>query len=269
MATQNTFNTNPSFADYAAVLSPTMFNIAQSFTKPDKFNYVSPSSLYSSNKNASAALNILNNRRYDPTQALYRNMQNANIAKYNARNLNTNSGANQAYDIMMATNRMGQDADILDKTSQINNQYQGDYANALMQSGAQESAQESQAKQMANQYNAQQNLYNLQSKAAKSGMLGTGLSQLSNFIQTGMRDKKQEYMDKIRSAIMLESLRQQGLLKGDNSSFSDMLSNYFGYQAPDYTNLVLPNDISTFNSTISNPTYSTPLPSNLAKMYVK
>ena len=269
MATQNPFDTNPSLADYAAVLSPTIFNIAQSFTKPDKFNYISPNSLYSPNKNAGAALDILSKRKYDPTQALYRNMQNANMAKYNARNLNTNSGANQAYDIMMATNRMGQDAELLNQTQQMNNQYQGDYANALMQSGAQDAAQESQAKQAATQYNAQQNLYNLQSKAARNNMLGAGLSQLSNFTQTGMRDKKQEYMDKIRSAVMLESLRQQGLLKGDNSNFSDMLSQYFGYQAPDYTNLVLPNNIQSFNSTISNPTYSTPLPNNLAKMYVK
>ena len=205
MATQNPFDTNPSLADYAAVLSPTIFNIAQSFTKPDKFNYISPNSLYSPNKNAGAALDILSKRKYDPTQALYRNMQNANMAKYNARNLNTNSGANQAYDIMMATNRMGQDAELLNQTQQMNNQYQGDYANALMQSGAQDSAQESQAKQAATQYNAQQNLYNIQAKASRLGALGSGLSQISNYVQSKSRDARQDQTDKIRTLIMLRA----------------------------------------------------------------
>lgn len=275
MATQNPFDTNPSLADYAAVLSPTIFNIAQSFTKPDKFNYISPNSLYSPNKNAGAALDILSKRKYDPTQALYRNMQNANTAKYNARNLNTNSGANQAYDIMMATNRMGQDAELLNQTQQMNNQYQGDYANALMQSGAQDAAQESQAKQAATQYNAQQNLYNMQSKAAKQNALGAGLTQLSNLTQSRMRDRSENEMKRFQAAMWLQSLVEQGKLPGNRNSMQDMVNRFIvpqlGYnpfENTDYstTNASLLAGISPFTPNLS---YSTPMSSALANTRVK
>ena len=273
MATNNSFNPNPSLADYAAILSPTIFNIASSFAKPDKFNYISSNSLYSPNKNAGAALETLRQRKFDPTSVLYRNLQNANIAKYNARNLNTNSGANQAYDIMTAANRMSQDADTLSKTQELNNQYLGDYANALGQYGAQDAAQESQAKQAANQYNAQMNLYNMQSRAAKQNSMNAGLSQLSSFIQNKMRDQRETDVNKMQAAMWIQSLIEQGRVPGDRDSMSNLIQRYIvpqlGYNPFASQSEDLTIGIPRFNRSIKNPSYSTPLPTNLANTIVK
>ena len=136
------------------------------------------------NPYTNAALNTLGRRRYDirPTiNAIRRGMASNNYAM--SQN-NTNTGANLAFRLQNAVNTNNAINTAYAQAAEMNNTYAADYAKALDGLG-QEYVQ---ARNTAIDQNAR-------SRAQARNINRAGLSQLSNYAQTRLRDRNQRLSD--------------------------------------------------------------------------
>ena len=136
------------------------------------------------NPYSNAALNTLGRRRYDirPTiNAIRRGMASNN---YDMSQNNTNTGANLAFRLQNAINTNNAINTAYAQAAEMNNTYAGQYADVLNTIG--------------NQYVDARNRaieQNAQSRAIARNINRTGLSQLSNYAQTRLRDRNQRLSD--------------------------------------------------------------------------
>lgn len=173
-------------------IAPALMNVASSFGKTDKMHSVSPEELYTANPYESQALSMLGKRRLNMQPMLQKNVDNAAIARYNARQAGIGG---RTYDLATAASKMKADQDVLARYNDAQNQYLSDYANALSQFGGQRAQGLTQAKQAALSANRQAQDYNARVQAAKQNLLSTGLSDISKYTQMKQRNAQQDYID--------------------------------------------------------------------------
>lgn len=161
------------FTDIAA-LAPTISNM---YAKPETFN-----ATY--NPYESQIRQTMANRKFDISSAKRAIRENRSISNYNAANYNPNTGANLAYRLQSQIAANKAIADLYSTASNVNNQYAGEYANALNNLGQ----QRVQATNMAVYMNAK-------SRAAARNIQRTALSQLSQYAQNKQLMKNQKSRD--------------------------------------------------------------------------
>lgn len=161
------------FTDIAA-LAPTISNM---YAKPETFN-----ATY--NPYESQIRQTMANRKFDISPAKRAIRENRSISNYNAANYNPNTGANLAYRLQSQIAANKAIADLYSTASNVNNQYAGEYANALNSLGQ----QRVQATNMAVYMNAK-------SRAAARNIQRTALSQLSQYAQNKQLMKNQKSRD--------------------------------------------------------------------------
>lgn len=138
------------------------------------------------NPYATSISNAMRRRRYDISPAIEDLNRNRATSNYNASQINTSTGANLAYRLQSAVNTDRAIASLRSQESNVNNQYLGDYANAMNSLGQ----QWVNATNMANEANAQ-------NRATARNIRRAGLSQLSQWAQNRelMRNQKARDME--------------------------------------------------------------------------
>lgn len=172
-----TFNNIADIAGSLGSLAPVVSNLF-----PGKTETVAPEyNMYNS-----TIAKTMRNRRYNITPALNAINKNRVISNYNASQMNTNTGANLAYRLQTANQADRNYQDLYSQASNIQAQYDADYANTLNSLGQ----QRVQANNMAKDINAR-------NRAANRNIRRTGLSQLSEWAQNQAlmsNKKKKDYM---------------------------------------------------------------------------
>ena len=192
---KNFYNNNKqnagNYANVLATLAPTIYNVASGMQKATKLNakdYYNP--------DADSAINMLKNRTYDINPQLESNRVSQRMMERNLRNTGISqaslvggyAGANIA--------RQTADAQAQSVKQNAENSYKAETANMMYNAGQQKS-----------NANWQTNQANLQSKAAKQNLVGTGLSQLSQYAQVSKAMKGQKNVDAFKASL-LPSLMQ-------------------------------------------------------------
>ena len=144
-------------------LAPALSNIFTSKPKAIEANY---------NPYSNAILNTMRRRRYNVEPALRDIRRNRAINNYNVNQANTSTGANLAFALQSAINADRAIADVRAQESNINNQYLGEYANAMNDLG----------QQWVNATNYAEDL-NRKAQANARNIRRQGLSQISGILQ--------------------------------------------------------------------------------------
>lgn len=154
-----------------ATLAPIMSNLFTGNPESVQANY---------NPYASAIANTMGRRRYNVNPLLRDIEQNRDVANYSASQQMTNTGHNMAFRLQNAIQANKAKAAARATESNVNNQYKGEYANAMNDLG----------KQWVNATNLASDL-NAQNRASARNIRRAGLSQLSQFAQNKslMRNK--------------------------------------------------------------------------------
>ena len=154
-----------------ATLAPIMSNLFTGNPESVQANY---------NPYASAIANTMGRRRYNINPLLRDIEQNRDVANYSASQQMTNTGHNMAFRLQNAIQANKAKAAARATESNVNNQYKGEYANAMNDLG----------KQWVNATNLASDL-NAQNRASARNIRRAGLSQLSQFAQNKslMRNK--------------------------------------------------------------------------------
>lgn len=142
-----------------ATLAPIMSNLFTDRSESVQANY---------NPYASAIANTMGRRRYNINPLLRDIEQNRDVANYSASQQMTNTGHNMAFRLQNAIQANKAKAAARATESNVNNQYKGEYANAMNDLG----------KQWVNATNL-----NAQNRASARNIRRTGLSQLSQWAQ--------------------------------------------------------------------------------------
>lgn len=146
-----------------ATLAPIMSNLFTGNPESVQANY---------NPYASAIANTMGRRRYNINPLLRDIEQNRDVANYSASQQMTNTGHNMAFRLQNAIQANKAKAAARATESNVNNQYKGEYANAMNDLG----------KQWVNATNLASDL-NAQNRASARNIRRAGLSQLSQFAQ--------------------------------------------------------------------------------------
>lgn len=146
-----------------ASIAPALSNIFTSDPKPTEANY---------NPYANAILNTMGGRRYNIEPALRDIRRNRAINNYNVNQANTSTGANLAFALQSAINTDKAIANVRAQESNINNQYLGEYANAMNDLG----------QQWVNATNYAEDI-NRKAYANARNIRRQGISQLSGILQ--------------------------------------------------------------------------------------
>lgn len=167
----NTFDL-PGLVSGISQLAPALSNIFTSNPKAIDANY---------NPYTNAILDTMRRRRYNINPLLRDISENRAIANYNANQFNTNTGSNLAYALQTAINSNKAVADARAQEQNINNQYLGEYANAMNDLG----------QQWVNTTNYTEDL-NRKAQANARNIRRQGISQLSGILQNRelMRNQK-------------------------------------------------------------------------------
>lgn len=178
--TVNTPEVNsPNWVDaisYFATLAPIMSNLFTGNPESVQANY---------NPYASAIVNTMGRRRYNINPLLRDIEQNRDVANYSASQQMTNTGHNMAFRLQNAIQANKAKAAARATESNVNNQYKGEYANAMNDLG----------KQWVNATNLASDL-NAQNRASARNIRRAGLSQLSQFAQNKSLMRNQSKRDK-------------------------------------------------------------------------
>lgn len=158
------------------------------------------------NPYAGTITRTMRNRRFNIQPALNALSQNRAIADYNASQMNTNTGANMAYRLQSAIGLDRGIENLYSQASNIQSQYDADYANTLNNLGQQYVG----ATNMAADINAR-------NRAASRNVRRAGLGQLSEWTQNQALMRNQRLKDE-----MIMPFMQQFLSAGYTE---DMLSN--------------------------------------------
>lgn len=170
---------NPNWVDAIgdfATLAPIMSNLFTGNPESVQANY---------NPYASAIANTMGRRRYNINPLLRDIEQNRDVANYSASQQMTNTGHNMAFRLQNAIQANKAKAAARATESIVNNQYKGEYANAMNDLG----------KQWVNATNLASDL-NAQNRASARNIRRAGLSQLSQFAQNKSLMRNQSKRDK-------------------------------------------------------------------------
>lgn len=159
-----------------ATLAPIMSNLFTGNPESVQANY---------NPYASAIANTMGRRRYNVNPLLRDIEQNRDVANYSASQQMTNTGHNMAFRLQNAIQANKAKAAARATESNVNNQYKGEYANAMNDLG----------KQWVNATNLASDL-NAQNRAYARNIRRAGLSQLSQFAQNKSLMRNQSKRDK-------------------------------------------------------------------------
>lgn len=159
-----------------ATLAPIMSNLFTGNLESVQANY---------NPYASAIANTMGRRRYNVNPLLRDIEQNRDVANYSASQQMTNTGHNMAFRLQNAIQANKAKAAARATESNVNNQYKGEYANAMNDLG----------KQWVNATNLASDL-NAQNRASARNIRRAGLSQLSQFAQNKSLMRNQSKRDK-------------------------------------------------------------------------
>lgn len=159
-----------------ATLAPIMSNLFTGNPESVQANY---------NPYASAIVNTMGRRRYNINPLLRDIEQNRDVANYSASQQMTNTGHNMAFRLQNAIQANKAKAAARATESNVNNQYKGEYANAMNDLG----------KQWVNATNLASDL-NAQNRASARKIRRAGLSQLSQFAQNKSLMRNQSKRDK-------------------------------------------------------------------------
>lgn len=159
-----------------ATLAPIMSNLFTGSPESVQANY---------NPYASAIANTMGRRRYNINPLLRDIEQNRDVANYSASQQMTNTGHNMAFRLQNAIQANKAKAAARATESNVNNQYKGEYANAMNDLG----------KQWVNATNLASDL-NAQNRASARNIRRDGLSQLSQFAQNKSLMRNQSKRDK-------------------------------------------------------------------------
>lgn len=159
-----------------ATLAPIMSNLFTGNPESVQANY---------NPYASAIANTMGRRRYNINPLLRDIEQNRDVANYSASQQMTNTGHNMAFRLQNAIQANKAKAATRATESNVNNQYKGEYANAMNDLG----------KQWVNATNLASDL-NAQNRASARNIRRAGLSQLSQFAQNKSLMRNQSKRDK-------------------------------------------------------------------------
>ena len=170
---------NPNWVDAIgdfATLAPIMSNLFTGNPESVQANY---------NPYASAIVNTMGRRRYNINPLLRDIEQNRDVANYSASQQMTNTGHNMAFRLQNAIQANKAKAAARATESNVNNQYKGEYTNAMNDL----------AKQWVNATNLASDL-NAQNRASARNIRRAGLSQLSQFAQNKSLMRNQSKRDK-------------------------------------------------------------------------
>lgn len=159
-----------------ATLAPIMSNLFTGNPESVQANY---------NPYASAIANTMGRRRYNVNPLLRDIEQNRDVANYSASQQMTNTGHNMAFRLQNAIQANKAKAAARATESNVNNQYKGEYANAMNDLG----------KQWVNATNLASDL-DAQNRASARNIRRAGLSQLSQFAQNKSLMRNQSKRDK-------------------------------------------------------------------------
>lgn len=159
-----------------ATLAPIMSNLFTGNPESVQANY---------NPYASAIANTMGRRRYNVNPLLRDIEQNRDVANYSASQQMTNTGHNMAFRLQNAIQANKAKVAARATESNVNNQYKGEYANAMNDLG----------KQWVNATNLASDL-NAQNRASARNIRRAGLSQLSQFAQNKSLMRNQSKRDK-------------------------------------------------------------------------
>ena len=159
-----------------ATLAPIMSNLFTGNPESVQANY---------NPYASAIVNTMGRRRYNINPLLRDIEQNRDVANYSASQQMTNTGHNMAFRLQNAIQANKAKAAARATESNVNNQYKGEYANAMNDLG----------KQWVNATNLASDL-NAQNRASARNIRRAVLSQLSQFAQNKSLMRNQSKRDK-------------------------------------------------------------------------
>lgn len=159
-----------------ATLAPIMSNLFTGNPESVQANY---------NPYASAIANTMGRRRYNINPLLRDIEQNRDVANYSASQQMTNTGHNMAFRLQNAIQANKAKAAARATESNVNNQYKGEYTNAMNDLG----------KQWVNATNLASDL-NAQNRASARNIRRAGLSQLSQFAQNKSLMRNQSKRDK-------------------------------------------------------------------------
>ena len=137
------------------------------------------------NPYAGTVARIMRNRRYDITPALRELSTSRAISDYNASQSNTNTGANMAYRLQSAVGLDKAIANLYSQASNMQNQFDADYASTLNNLG----------QQYVGAVNLSSDL-GARNRAAASNIRNAGLGQLSKWAQTQQLMRNQKKRDK-------------------------------------------------------------------------
>ena len=155
-------------------------------------------------------VNTMRKRRFNITPALEQLRNARAIANYNAGQYNTNTGANMALRTQMALGTNRSIADLYLQQSNVQNQYDAEYANTLNSLG----------QQNVSAINLAQDI-NARNTAATRNIRRTGLSQLGQYAQVRQQMSNMQNRDKAIMPFLSEYL---------NAGYSsDMINNLLKY----------------------------------------
>lgn len=137
------------------------------------------------NPYAGTVARTMRNRRYDITPALRELSTSRAISDYNANQSNTNTGANMAYRLQSAVGLDKAIANLYSQASNMQNQFDADYASTLNNIG----------QQYVGAINLSSDL-GARNRAAASNIRNAGLGQLSKWAQTQQLMRNQKKRDK-------------------------------------------------------------------------
>lgn len=159
-----------------AILAPIMSNLFTGNPESVQANY---------NPYASAIANTMGRRRYNINPLLRDIEQNRDVANYSASQQMTNTGHNMAFRLQNAIQANKAKAAARATESNVNNQYKGEYVNAMNDLG----------KQWVNATNLASDL-NAQNRVSARNIRRAGLSQLSQFARDKSLMRNQSKRDK-------------------------------------------------------------------------
>lgn len=179
------FNSLASFA-------PALYNLGQSFGKPEVESVTNNPYIGNANK-------LMANRRMNIQPALNANRRGRAISNYNLSQLNTNTGANLAARTQMATSEYASNADLYGHMQNENNAYMGEQAQMLGNLG--------------NQYVGNKMTIddiNARNRASRRNYGSTAMSQIGEGMQMQQLMKNQSRMGNMGFQALIPFL-QQGL----------------------------------------------------------
>ena len=163
----------------AAQLAPTIYNTIQGIRKPTQRD-----AQQFQNPQYNQAINLMANRRYDPTQQL-RDIEAATaMGRYNLANKGASAGQQYAGIQGLMAQRMRESGKAWQHKALVDAQYMGEEAKMRAGLGSEEAA---------NRYRVDQD--NLAAQAMRRTHFGTGTSQLSQWAQMQQLMKNQQARD--------------------------------------------------------------------------